>query len=567
MGRINRKGQVALPMYRMLFLDIPGELRPASVLMRKLKSLSANTSANSDSPLSQKSLPDMNNKYGNQVVRAWVVENPGIAADINVTPDDGFIKVSGRIAMQPTAIQREFFEECEQEYLNLIEEHKEQGTYDLEVQDIDFKAKVLEKQILVQGTDESHPFGGSTFLEWLDVVNPTKPYTSERVTELVKERLGVLTASEINEKALSDLHEATTQYIEDRTQALQDAGAVFDPASTQTALDSADGYIRRTPLEIGDEYQITLGDAFPVMRGVLLDIRYETKKGKGNPASLSRIRLVFAVNNSLRRVTVPLSKLARGAAAVGHWDKGVPDNWDEMVSGGIRSSRYVITGNLLQGFAQAPEGSRIIRHSMEGGAMREAILLPMTYDPRQTTSEVRVTAGQAFRAWEADNPLLSPDVEIHQGEITVSKSKGLGGKYFTDDVLKKLLAAGDFETRGDKMRGVISGNANMERAVGRIYELGGGFSLDRTTFDKLFGQQQPQTFLRAEEAGARYAPLKKGAAAQKIGKALSEITVKVTAIREATGEKLKVDSNAQEALDDVNSKIKISEAMLECLAS
>lgn len=48
---------------------------------------------------------------------------------------------------------------------------------------------------------------------------------------------------------------------------------------------------------------------------------------------------------------------------------------------------------------------------------------------------------------------------------------------------------------------------------------------------------------------------------------LSNITVMATAIREATGEKIKVETNAQEALNDIDSKLKIYEAMLECLAS
>lgn len=492
MGRINRKGQVALPVYQQLFLDIPGELRPASVLMRKLKSLSANTSANSDSPLSQKSLPDMDNKYGNRVVREWLANNPLMAALINVTPDDGFIKVSGRIAMQPVAIQREFFEDVEQEYLNLIEEHKEQGTYDLEVQDIDFKAVELGKDILVQGVDEAHPFGGSTFRERLDVENPTKPYTSKRLAELVEKKLEGRSADDVATEIVDRIESATRAFLAKRQAEMEDAGIRFDPAPVEEALDSAIGYFRQLPLRIGDEYQINLSDEFPIMRGVLLDVKTDTKR-PGNPSALSKIRAVFAVNNSLRRVTVPFSKLASGRSNVQFWDNGIPDNWDEISSRGIRSTRYIVTGNLLQGFADVPEGSRIVRFTMADGKMREGILLPMAYDPSTAAGSVRVTPGQAFRAWREGNDLIGEDVQIEERQITVPRSRAAGGKYFMDPRLKGLLEAKDFETRGDRMRGTLSSETAVEAAIGRIYELGGGFSLPRTTFQTLFGQGEGAT--------------------------------------------------------------------------
>jgi hypothetical protein len=45
LGRVNRTGQVVLPEYDQLVLDIPAEKRPAAVLAKKMASLNANTTA------------------------------------------------------------------------------------------------------------------------------------------------------------------------------------------------------------------------------------------------------------------------------------------------------------------------------------------------------------------------------------------------------------------------------------------------------------------------------------------------------------------------------------------
>ncbi|RPI55142.1 MAG: hypothetical protein EHM49_02295, partial [Deltaproteobacteria bacterium] len=75
MGRINRKGQTKLPGYRYFMTEIPAELRPAAVHQRKMKSLLANTTANPDSSLRQKDIPDMMNKHGDKIASDWLNNN------------------------------------------------------------------------------------------------------------------------------------------------------------------------------------------------------------------------------------------------------------------------------------------------------------------------------------------------------------------------------------------------------------------------------------------------------------------------------------------------------------
>ena len=142
----------------MLQLDIPAELRPAAVLMKKMKSLSANTSANADSVLAQKDIPDMMNKYGNRVAREWFEDHPQIVGLLNINLDtaDLMQKSSGKMAIQPVRIQRQFFEELEENYNNLIADLKEAGTYDLEVEELDFRARTEDRQLQTAGNNEQN---------------------------------------------------------------------------------------------------------------------------------------------------------------------------------------------------------------------------------------------------------------------------------------------------------------------------------------------------------------------------------------------------------------------------
>lgn len=499
MGRLHRKGQVALPKYLTLFLDIPAELRPASVLMAKMKSLSANTSANSDSPLAQKTLPDMNNRYGDRVTNQWVTSNPLIASVLNIGNADGFIAISGRIAMQPVPIQRDFFEEIELEYKLLIEEMKAQGTYDLEVQDINYKANTLEKSLLTQGRDEDHPFGKSTYREKLNVISPVKPYKSDRIKELIDNKLKKESKEEYKQRIMNAISVGTDQYIEQKRKEAEEAERDFNVSPFETA--------RRVTLNeldhvtIGDTYYIQLENV-PNMLGVLIDIKHA--KGRGNPSAPSRTRFEFAVNNALRRVTVPISKILNNSSSIRYTEGGIPDNWDDTVSGDMRHVRYMLTGNLLQGFADAPDASKIIRFTRFKGELEEGILLPMNYDPATDTQEdrVRMLPDQAMKIFKADYPLNGSTVGITTGRVVhVPISRAVGGNYYLDDTLKSLTVTGEFESISGRMEATIKeGDENLRKFIDRVYELGDTFTATRNIFNDVVGNEVDQARDRIGDA-------------------------------------------------------------------
>ena len=81
---MHRTGQVRLPKYTILSVDLPTEKRPTAVLSRKMKSLNANTSSNTESATSVKTA-DILNKYGDQIVNQYLADNIELARQLGIT--------------------------------------------------------------------------------------------------------------------------------------------------------------------------------------------------------------------------------------------------------------------------------------------------------------------------------------------------------------------------------------------------------------------------------------------------------------------------------------------------
>ena len=493
MGRINRKGQVVVPRYKILQLDIPSELRPAAIHMRKMRSLSANTSANSDSPLATKKFENILNKYGDEVVYNWVMRNPQIAMDMGIDlesfmPTKAAYVITGKMAIQPVAVQEEFYREVEQDYAAYVDRLKEDGLYDLEVDNLDFKATTVSRRVMTVGTDESKPFGRSTHLEELKVKAQRKPYTKAGLERLIDRTLSRFhgVPAEYQDDFLQSLRKAVDDYLEK----VKERGRESDLAAARTRVNSAFNGVANAlqRLAIGDTYRIRTGPEMEMV-GVLHRISF-TKGYSGNPATPGNISFSFAVNNALRVYNVSLSAIQDNNVQVTKYTTGVADDWDKLIGQDIRITRYMITGNILQGLADSGTGSRIVRFTMEDGTTREGILLPMNYRPSaQMASTVRVTKEIATKLL-SDNKLTSltsKDVKITYNSaddlyrIIVPKAKAQGGKYFLDEDLNRLTLTGQFETQGNSMVAHFS-RGNIAAALDRLYQLGETFSIPYALF-------------------------------------------------------------------------------------
>src|SRR5205085_2096810 len=83
-GRINRTGQILKPIYDYVTSAIPAEKRLMMMLQKKLKSLDANTASNQKQSSKILDVPDFLNKYGDKIVKDYLVENK----EVNALLDD-----------------------------------------------------------------------------------------------------------------------------------------------------------------------------------------------------------------------------------------------------------------------------------------------------------------------------------------------------------------------------------------------------------------------------------------------------------------------------------------------
>jgi hypothetical protein len=491
MGRINRKDQVNLPKFISLQLDIPAEVRPAAIHMKKLASLSANTSANSDNVLALKDSPDMINRYGDRVAMEFLQNNPDIARVVNFTPNRGqsveMGALSGKMAIHPVHIQREFWAQTQEEYELLIQDMKEEGTYDLDVTDLNLQAETLDKVLKTAGTDESNPFGRSTYIERLQVRSEKKPYKYKRLKKEVDERLGLKTGREVTQEIGQKLEEETTKYIEERERAAT-RERPFNAGAARATLQSTRA--RLHSLNIGSTYLLTIGEGFDLM-GVLIDIKRQGKAG--HPARPSKVKLVFAVNHPIQKYSVPLSRMGTGprAVPVQFLRSRVDPDWDDLIPDTFHMERYMMTGNLLQGAADAPAMSRVVRFSMKDGTMRNGILTPLNYTV-PVDDAVRINADQAVELALRGNDLESRDVILRTTDrqtymIAVPRSQRRGSIYFLNDDLTRLTQTGEFESIGTEMRATFKRD-NLPDAIRILTDIGATFDVGRDVFDQVFEQ-------------------------------------------------------------------------------
>ena len=570
MGRINRKGQLKLPLYTHFRLDVPAEIRPASILVKKLQSLSANTTANSDSPLASKTFPDLFNKYGNKVVGEWLKNHPDISLMMGVDPtqlpEDTYVKVSGRVALLPVVYQRQFYEEIEEEFNTVIEYEKEMGTYDLNVELIDYKAETLTKKVLAVGKELKNYFGSSVYEEKLSVDVPKQPFNAAKVQELIDEAFAGYTGdrydwpSTYQDAYLDGIKKQAEAFIEEKKKEAEAKAIVtgvekaYDENPVRDSLKHLELVLDR--FHVGYSYRLypsTSDDTY--MFGVLVGIKQS--KTTQNPATPGKTSLVFAVNNSMQKWTVPLSQLA--SMRVGAYDEKIPGHWDRTISAlGLKQIRYMITGNLLQGFNHSPPNSKMVQFTRADGTTEYGILYPLLYDPKKADDIVRITEEQAVKVAKQGVDLVSDNIEVNPAgrgiRVFVPKLKQAGGVYFLDKQLRDMADNGEFTSVGNRMVGTFN-SSTIERVVRRLHELGAAFDLERKVFERIFPNEAKAPETESDSASSfSSVALKDSFAVDDKGKtADKEVRKFYPDMNDA--EKLEID----QAIADISKKLGISE--------
>ncbi len=476
LGRIHRTGQVVLPKYTILSLDLPTEKRPTAVLNKKMKSLNANTSSNTESATSIVSM-DMLNKYGDKVVAAYLSENQDIAKKIGMevhgdassaeTNDDFAKKATGRFALLPIQEQNKIYEEIEPQYAALISYLDETGQNELEPKTIDFEAELKLESTAVPATDPSTPFGQEAIYGEYKVKPQGKPMTLDEVKALITKNIGEdVLPSQHTQKLITDGQNGFNSFIATLEKKYQEAKDDEEAGNIQKNIANQKAVFENTKSfieshRVGSIWQIDIkGDIY---NAVITNVKSTFKKGgHGNPFAQSKILISLAVNGELRSITVPLTEFSRIEVS-----KYYGTAQDALKQRGDDSAlAKIITGNLLAAYAniQGSDG-RVISFTKKDGSVEQGILLPKKFNFKDNVRQdfAIKDANDVFKLLKSGvTDILKTGVASRKGDIRIihntntggitiytPKAKTTGGKWFLD---KKLIGiTGDFVSNGNTM--------------------------------------------------------------------------------------------------------------------
>lgn len=191
-GRINRTGQLdhLPPLYEYIITAIPSEKRLNMMLRAKLRSLSANTTANQDQDKCQADFVDIANKYGNLVTQEFLANNQDLAFVLGVKKSATASQLLARLAMLSVAAQEVIIDELIDAYQTKEQELRRINQWDLERENRDFEAEFVHEELFTAPVDTT-ALGGSSMLATFLCRHKTFPYDSSALQKEVQEASAV----------------------------------------------------------------------------------------------------------------------------------------------------------------------------------------------------------------------------------------------------------------------------------------------------------------------------------------------------------------------------------------
>jgi len=503
LGRVHRTGQVIAPAYSQMMADIPAEMRPAAVLLKKMASLNANTTASRKSAVTAEGAVDFMNDYGGQVVQEYLRDNPDVytaiggkvvvelAEDPTEANEDDIRKFTGYIPILPIEQQEEIYKDLIDRYNELIEREDSMGTNKLEAKAKDLDAKTIESKQITEDKGDPSVFAQPAFMERVDVKRTFKPFSKQEVLQLVKEKLQGLTTSEFRNSILGNVRERAGEYGRNRVAEMQAA-----PEPNPVAIEKF-----KNDLNAQNAHIRTVIDTYPIgtpvsiknnkgvfMYGVVTNI--ENKGKTKNPVAGSDWKMTLALaNGEDKSITVSFSQIgttytlarqdyevqwlnpetlqAERIPLIDLFDKGATVR---------REKRWMVTGNILAGYAAVDNIGQILTYTKEDGTTGQGILMPRTFDfeKQQKNAPVKLSSVAKVMAFfekfgvnsevSTDNGLLKiKRVGLERYRVTVPSSKREGGSYFLDKDL--IERTGQFVKSGPSMNVMVYGAGDVESAI------------------------------------------------------------------------------------------------------
>ncbi|HOR26861.1 MAG TPA: strawberry notch C-terminal domain-containing protein [Candidatus Sumerlaeota bacterium] len=475
LGRVHRTGQVVAPSYRLLLTDLPLELRPASVLVKKLASLNANVTAESRGAVGF-DVPDVMNVVGDQVAYELLAGDHELADALGLDPDEvkpvegepgrGIQKVTGRAALLPLNEQANLWRQLGEGFEQTLENLRAIGQNPLRAETLDLQAKILSQTVLKQPTTglKQSPFTERAMIQRVSVKAIGKPFTSQQITEALAAAVGgsakepFYVLSEMGKGKTNDIRrdavDAVRKFLSEQQFSSDQARESFQRRLNEQ-FNGVNQILQRAP--IGSQVTVTPGGGVgePFM-GIIIGIE-QTGTAK-SPVAPSTWSLVIAAPEGWRQTKIPFSRFLGQEAAFGIHETGenVLAMFDRAQSE-AREERFIATGNLLAAAESLNNTGQIINYTTEDGRRVDGILMPKNWEPSQFERRIIFTSAQnVIRFMEAGDTPVTENAEFmmemdgDQVKFDAPKSKAAGGKYFLN---QKALAAADAEyvSRGNRM--------------------------------------------------------------------------------------------------------------------
>jgi len=477
LGRVHRTGQIMPPAYSQMMADIPAEMRPAAVLLKKMASLNANTTASRKSAVSAEGAVDFINDYGGQVAQEYLRDNPDIheaiggkkIVDLTEDPTEGteddIRRLTGYIPILPIKQQEEVYKDIIERYNDLLQREESMGTNKLEAKAHDLDAKTLSSKPITEDKGSSSAFAQPANMEKVDVKRTIKPYSKAEVQEQIDENLGGKEPEEKAKEMFASLTPRASEFGRQRLAELAESGA--DPTKIEEVKGQMNlqyGNIRSilTTYPIGTPLILKSKNG-TLISGVVTNV--ENKGKTKNPLAGSDWKMQVALaNGDAKSISINFSQVnsvyeLRQESEV-PWHNPETDKYEHIPMMDLfdksatvrREKRWMVTGNLLAGFAAVNNMGQIMSYTKDDGTTGQGILMPRTFDFEKEEKRAPVKLNTLQKVQVFFDEFQNGIVQTEDGSLKISKrgeryqfitskSKREGGQYYLDLGLTNFITS------------------------------------------------------------------------------------------------------------------------------
>lgn len=284
LGRTNRNNQQSAPKLVYLYAeDIPAEVRIMAMTQKKMRRMGASTTGKDQTAAGEALGLDVINKYGDLAAAKVLTNEPELVNSLNTRGSTAYPSTETSDPDKPSPLeiqaaggepgefvrrlihkalvldvedQRHFFEELTAEYVAMVDFAKQNGTYELESQEKDYKAEKLTENNawdsygIATGDQKENPdlYGTDAFLEPAKMAkyrfnNPTPPPTSAEIIPSLEQ------AKQQADTAVSDFLKASDSVLKDKLARIS-SNQRMNPASKAKALEKSRKWFEGTKYNV-----------------------------------------------------------------------------------------------------------------------------------------------------------------------------------------------------------------------------------------------------------------------------------------------------------------------------